>query len=139
MIKLNALAAYCRRMGIGLRAGVDVLKLLETESRTGDANHRRSMSLVREQVLKGATLENAMKEQQGYFPPLLVQMVGASELGGRMDSMFNYMADHYEQLKETRSFFHRAYHDAHDSVGRCGWYHRASNSDSRDSFTKLNV
>lgn len=105
MMKLSAAANYCRRMGIGLKAGVDILKLLETETKSGNDKHRSTMQSVRNHVLEGQSLSEAMKEEPSYFPKLLVQMVDASELGGRMDVMFHYMADYYDQLKKTRSDF----------------------------------
>lgn len=111
MIRLAPLAAYCRRMGIGLKAGLDVLKLFEVEAKTGDTKQKAAMGRVRDRLLKGHTLEEAMGAQGNYFPRLLLQMVGASELGGRMDGMFHYMADYYDQLRQTRSFF----------IGRISW------------------
>lgn len=111
MIKLNAAAAFCRRMGIGLRAGVDILRLLDNETKTGNAKHREVMQGVSEQIRSGSTLARAMLDRKQYFPPLLIQMVYAAELGGRMDSMFAYMADFYDDLKQTRSYF----------IGRITW------------------
>lgn len=92
-------------MGIGLRAGVDILKLLDVETKSGDRQHRETMQRVIETIQAGSSLASAMQEQKPYFPPLLVQLVGASELGGRMDQVFHYMADYYDQLKKTRSQF----------------------------------
>lgn len=111
MMKLKSLAAFCRRMSIGLRAGVDILKVLETETKTGDARHREVLGRVRERITTGHSLAKAMLEEKSYFPPLLIQMVHASELGGRTESMFAYMADYYDQLKATRTFF----------IGRITW------------------
>lgn len=105
MMKLKAAANYCRRMGVGLRAGVDILRLLETETKSGDQRHREAMAKVQTDIQGGSTLGQAMKEQPKYFPKLLTQMVDASELGGRMDQMFEYMANYYDQLKQTRSDF----------------------------------
>ncbi|MCA9132000.1 MAG: type II secretion system F family protein [Planctomycetales bacterium] len=110
-MKLRAVAAFCRRMGTGLRAGVDILKLLELEQKSGDARHRAAMQQLTQSIRSGNSLAKGMLEQKSYFPPLLVQMVHASELGGRMDGMFTYMADYYQQLKQTRTLF----------IGRITW------------------
>lgn len=111
MMKLKAVANFCRRMSIGLRAGVPLLKLLEAEQRVGNPGHPAAMQRLSESIQAGNSFAKAMLEQPRYFPRLLIQMVHASELGGRMDAMFAYMADYYEQLKETRSFF----------IGRITW------------------
>jgi type II secretory pathway component PulF len=105
MMKLKALAPFCRRMGTGLRAGVDILRLLESEQKTSNPKHRVAMGRLSESIREGNSLAKSMLEQKNYFPPLLIQMVHASELGGRMDSMFAYMANYYEQLKQTRALF----------------------------------
>lgn len=104
-MKLRAVANFCRRMGVGLHAGVDILRVLETESRTGDARHRTAMRSILEEVRQGCTLSKAMFNSQGHFPAILIQLVYASELGGRMDATFLYMADYFDDLLQTRNFF----------------------------------
>ena len=104
-MKLKAVASFCRRMGVGLRAGVDILRLLESEQKSGDPRHHAAMQQLTDSIRAGSTLAKGMLDQKKYFPPLLIQMVHASELGGRMDGMFAYMAGYYDQLKETRAFF----------------------------------
>jgi type IV pilus assembly protein PilC len=101
----DQLALFCRRMGIGIRSGVDILKLLENEGKSGGSTHRQAIHSVRDQIRAGDSFAEAMKKQGKYFPNLLIQMVHASEVGGRMDSMFSYMADYYQQLKQTRTQF----------------------------------
>lgn len=104
-MKLKPLGNFCRRMGVGLKAGVDILRILDAETRTGDSAHRQAMQRVVERIRDGQTLASAMLDEKPYFPPLLVQLVHASELGGRLDQMFFYMAEYYEDLHKTRSFF----------------------------------
>lgn len=104
-MKLRPVANFCRRMGVGLHAGVDILRLLETETRTGDQRHRAVMQKVLDDVREGCTLSKAMFNVHGYFPPLLIQMVHASELGGRTEATFLYMADYFDDLAQTRSYF----------------------------------
>lgn len=104
-MKLAAVAGFCRRMGIGLRAGVDILRLLQNEAKSGTPKHREAMQGVEQRIRDGSSLAKAMLEEKKYFPPLLIQMVHASELGGRVESTFAYMAEYYEQLKQTRTEF----------------------------------
>lgn len=105
MMKLGPLAAFCRRMGIGLHAGVDILKLLQNETKTGNAKHREVMIRIEERIRDGNSLAKAMLEEKRYFPPLLVQLVHASELSGRLESLFAYMGEYYTQVKTSRSLF----------------------------------
>ena len=105
MMNSKEAAAFCRRMGIGLKAGVDILRLLDNEAKTGSAAHRKTMQAVNESVRNGSSLAKAMLDNKRHFQPLLIQMVYTSELGGRMESTFAYMAEHYDQLRKTRSYF----------------------------------
>lgn len=104
-MKLKATANFCRRMGVGLQAGVDILRVLDTETRTGDPRHREIMHRMVDDIRGGSSLAKAMFNQKSYFPPLLIQMVHASELAGRLDSTFLYMSSYYDDLLQTRSFF----------------------------------
>lgn len=104
-MKLKAVASFCRRMGVGLKAGVDILRILESETKSGDPKHRQVMTDIVEQVRSGTSLARSMLEHKSYFPPLLIQMVSASELGGRMDSTFLDMANYYDDLVQTRRAF----------------------------------
>jgi type IV pilus assembly protein PilC len=105
MMKLAAVGGFCRRMGIGLRAGVDILRLLQNEAKSGTPKHRQVMQDVEQRIRSGSSLAKAMLDEKKYFPPLLIQMVHASELGGRVETTFAYMASYYEQLKQTRTEF----------------------------------
>lgn len=104
-MKLRPLASFCRRMGTGLRAGVDILRMLDAETRFGNQQHQAIMQRIQASIRQGNTLARAMLDEKPYFPPLLVQMVSAAETGGRLESVFDYMAEHYEQLLQTRNFF----------------------------------
>ncbi|GAB5402990.1 MAG: hypothetical protein Aurels2KO_12210 [Aureliella sp.] len=105
MMRLGEVSEFCRRMGVSLRAGVDILKVLENETRSGRPQHRKVMENIREHILDGGSLAKSMLEEKSHFPPLLIQMVHASEMGGRLESMFLYMADYYRELKKTRADF----------------------------------
>lgn len=99
------MAEYCRRMGIGLRAGVDIVRLLDNETKSGNDQHRQVMLRVKERVQSGNSLAKSMLEEKKYFPPLLIQLVHASEMSGRLEALFIYMADYYTQLKRSRALF----------------------------------
>ncbi len=105
MMSLSELALFCRRMGVGLHAGVDLLRLLENEKKSAGKRHREVIQDIELRIRNGDSLADAMKAHEKHFPNLLVQMVHASELGGRMDSTFAYMSKYFEQLKRTRSAF----------------------------------
>lgn len=99
---------FCRRMGIGLRSGVDVLRLLDTERKYGPPRQRSAAESVREATLSGHTLTDAMKAKRDFFPPLLVSMTRVGEATGRMERTYLMLAEHYENQVTLRRGFLRA-------------------------------
>jgi len=92
-------------MATGLRAGVDLLRLLDMESKTGSARHREVAKNLSDELTKGHSLSDAMTHQGHYFPKLLIKMIDAGEHAGGIDRVFREMADYYQDLKRTRNEF----------------------------------
>jgi type II secretory pathway component PulF len=92
-------------MATGLRSGVDVLRLLESESKHGTSRHRQVIDHMIQSVRNGESLSSAMTLQGNYFPVLLTRMLRAGEHSGRVEHCFQEMADHYRNLKRARSTF----------------------------------
>ncbi|MBX3420492.1 MAG: type II secretion system F family protein [Pirellulaceae bacterium] len=105
MMTLKQRALFCRRLSIGLSAGVDLLRVLENEQKSATAQHRHAIGQVIAQIRGGNSLAEALRAQPGYFPWLLTQLVDASELGGRTESILAYLADYYDQLQAAHSTF----------------------------------
>ena len=104
-MSLPAAGTFCRRFGTGIRAGADLLRLLESESKNGSSRQRAAMKSLREQVSQGEPISNSMEKQGRFFPQLLVAMTRVGEATGKMERTFLSMAEHYEQqLKMRRAF-----------------------------------
>lgn len=100
-VRLKEVAFFCRQMGTMLAAGVTVLKAIDILcSRADRPKTRKAYLRLYEDIQKGLSLTEAFKEQEGVFPPLLVNMVQAGELSGSLDRVMERMAEHYE--KENR-------------------------------------
>jgi type IV pilus assembly protein PilC len=104
-ISLKTLEGFSRRMATGTRSGVDLLRLLDMETRVGNARHRNVAAHMIELVRSGHGLADAMKEQGDYFPVLFMKMIDASEHAGSIERGFREMADYYHELKQTKSAF----------------------------------
>ena len=102
---LKVLEAYCRRMSTGLRSGVDLLRLLDMETKAGTPRHRDVASNMIGLVRSGHTLADAMQKQGLYFPPLLNKVVDAGEHAGGLDRVFREMVDYYQDLKRSKADF----------------------------------
>jgi type IV pilus assembly protein PilC len=104
-ISLAQLEKFCSRMGTGLKSGVDILKLLDSESKHGTSKHRQALQSVGSQIRSGETLSKALSQANGYFPQLLIRVMSAGEHSGRMDYCFQEMATHYRELVRARAKF----------------------------------
>ena len=102
---LAKLEMFCRRLGMGLRAGVDLLKLLDTEARQGSSRHREMMTQIGARIRKGESLATAFHNAGSYFPSLFVQLVTAGETSGGLDRIMMHLAKHYEDLRIARRNF----------------------------------
>ncbi len=102
---LRALENFCHRMAIGLRSGVSITKILEAEGRQGSPRHREVGKDMLRRIMSGETLAESMDKQQGYFPPLLAQLIHAGESGGGLDRIFQFMSEYYRDLRTARSNF----------------------------------
>jgi type IV pilus assembly protein PilC len=97
--------SFCNRTATGLHAGVDILKVLDTEAKVGRTRYRDAVKDTADKIREGHTLAEAMRLQGDYFPPLLVKMIDAGEHSGQVDRTLRYMSDYYSDLKKTRQDF----------------------------------
>ena len=105
-IGLKSLAGLCHRVGMALRAGVDVRRVWETESGRGSGQQRDQIGLVSRQVSAGGSVTEAIRDC-GYFPSLTCEMVEVGEQTGKLDDVLLELAEHYEQIVNLRKSFLR--------------------------------
>jgi type II secretory pathway component PulF len=104
-IRIGTLIPFCQRVGNAIRAGIDARRLWETEARYGSAAHRYYIDIVRQHVVSGDTVADGMRACEGYFPPLVCEMVEVGERTGKLDQVFLKLAEHYDHQRSlTRSF-----------------------------------
>lgn len=105
-IPLKTLAVLCKSLSQMLHSGVALLKTLEIASRkTGDSRCRQKLAAVREEVQQGTDIAQALRQQGGYFPELMVDMVAVGEQTGRLPEVLDGLADHYENIVKLRRMF----------------------------------
>jgi type II secretory pathway component PulF len=104
-IATGQLAQLCHRIGTALQAGVDVIKIFNSEAHRGSPSHRNRMSGVRERLGSGETVSVAFREADGYFPAMLCEMIEVGERTGRTDQVFLKLADHYDHALKLRRDF----------------------------------
>lgn len=104
-ISSRSLAQLCRRTGEALRAGLDVRGVWDKETQRGTPRQRLCMQQVRQQVGHGDSVAEAMRGCNGFFPPLVCEMVDVGEQSGHLDEILLQLADYYEHVLEVRRGF----------------------------------
>jgi len=67
---------------------------------TRDVRLKRVVSRMADSITAGSTLEQAAREQSRYLPSFFVELVGAGEIGGRLDEIFDQLANYYERMAD---------------------------------------
>jgi type IV pilus assembly protein PilC len=103
-IKLKDLAIFSRQFATMINSGLSLLRSLSIlAEQTESAELARIIGEVRDEVEKGTALSAAMQQHPKAFPPLLVNMTKAGEIGGFLDSVLLQVAENFEAEVKLRS------------------------------------
>lgn len=96
-----AVARFTRTLGTLVTSGIPALTALRvTKGTLGNLAMENEIEFVCDEVAHGKTIADPM-ERSGYFPPLLVQIVGVGERSGRLPQMLNQAASAFEDRTES--------------------------------------
>lgn len=102
-LDLPLVLQFCRQMASMLNAGLPLIKSLEMlYERTEKPKLKNVLAALFEAVQKGNSLAEAMSSLGVAFPTLLVSMVKAGEMSGKLEETLVRMADYYEKEKKKR-------------------------------------
>ncbi|MEM7453857.1 MAG: type II secretion system F family protein [Planctomycetota bacterium] len=104
-ISKTQMSKLFHRLATGYRAGIDILTLIKRETVQGSPAHKLKTHEMHELIGNGSTLAGAMREVNGYFPPMAVAVVEAGERGGRLEDSFARLSEHYGNLVKFRNRF----------------------------------
>jgi type IV pilus assembly protein PilC len=91
-----AVARFCRTLGTLLNSGVPILEGLDITGRaTANAVIEKAVRRARARIERGGSIAAPLRSG-GAFPPMVVQMIGAGESTGALDTMLGKIADVYE-------------------------------------------
>lgn len=98
------LAAATRQLATLLSAGLPLDEVLATVAeQTDQAELSQALSTIREAVLQGEALHQAMQPQQRIFPELFVNMVQVGESSGTLDQVLHRLADFLDGQAKIRA------------------------------------
>lgn len=102
-LDLPLVLQFCRQLASMLNAGLPLIKSLEMlYERTEKPKLKNVLAALFEEVQKGNSLAEAMAAMGEAFPTLLVSMVKAGEMSGKLEDTLIRMADYYEKEKKRK-------------------------------------
>jgi type II secretory pathway component PulF len=101
----KALIELCRVLRHCLGAGLMLREVFRQQARSGPLVARPVAARLSAAIEQGDDLQEALKHEEGVFPPLFVAMVGVAEHTGMLPEVFGDLERYYaRQLKLWRTF-----------------------------------
>ncbi|HTR70469.1 MAG TPA: type II secretion system F family protein [Mycobacteriales bacterium] len=103
-VKLRDLAIFSRQFATMINSGLSLMRALTILSeQTESPELARRIAEVRNEVEAGSSLSLAMGKHPKVFPPLMVNLCKAGEIGGFLDAVLLQIAENYEAEVKLRS------------------------------------
>jgi type II secretory pathway component PulF len=104
-ISTSSLIKLCHRVGTAVRSGIDARRVWEMEERHATGSLKTALGVVKTGVSQGGSVAEAMHSQNGFFPPMFVQMVAVGEQTGKLDEVLLRLAEHYQHQTSMKRIF----------------------------------
>src|SRR5690348_14998620 len=102
-VKLKDLAVFSRQFATMINSGLSLLRALTIlEEQTENPELAKVLTEVRQDVETGQSLSASLGKHPRIFPPLMVNMTRAGEVGGFLDSVMLQIAENYEAEVKLR-------------------------------------
>ena len=102
-VKLKDLAVFARQFATMINSGLSLLRALNIlTQQTENKELARVLGEVRNDIETGSSLSGSMGKHPAVFPPLMVNMTKAGEVGGFLDLVLLQIAQNYEAEVKLR-------------------------------------
>ncbi|WP_426349776.1 type II secretion system F family protein [Alloiococcus sp. CFN-8] len=92
------ISIFCRQFYTMLDAGASINNSIHIlAEQHPNKRLREALAMVEEEIQKGETLSDAMRNRKGIFPDLLISLIETGEVSGTLDSILERMSGHYEK------------------------------------------
>jgi type IV pilus assembly protein PilC len=96
-VKIKDLAVVSRQMATMVAAGLSLLRTLTIiTEQTANKRLAEAFEAVRDDVERGSSFSDAIAKRPEDFPPLMINLVRAGEIGGFLDKSLESIAQNYE-------------------------------------------
>jgi type II secretory pathway component PulF len=107
-ISSKRLAQLCHRLGLSLEAGIDIRTTLAHEVERAHGVLYENLSILSDGINRGESVAAALAETGDYFPTLMRELVAVGEATGHIDTVFQQLAEHYQEQTELQRKFRRS-------------------------------
>ncbi len=102
-VKLQHFVIYLRQFSTLIKAGVTVVEATNILSQQTDSKAlSRTLQNIETDLRDGQPLSKAAAKHKRIFPPMVINMIRAGEIGGNLDDTLERLAIHYEKQHDTR-------------------------------------
>lgn len=99
-LKNVILARFSRTLALFLHSSLPIVPILNSiEKIVGNEVPKQSVARARERIIQGETLATAFG-QEGFFDPMVIQMMSIGEETGRLEELMGEVANHYDKQVE---------------------------------------
>jgi type IV pilus assembly protein PilC len=103
-VKLKDLAIMSRQFATMINSGLSLLRALTILSeQTENKELAKVLALVRADLESGQALSSSFAKHPSIFPPLMINMCRAGEVGGFLDTVLLQIAENYEAEVKLRA------------------------------------
>ena len=103
-LKPRSMLLFSREMADLLASGMTLGRALHVlAKRDSEQSYKEIITRLRDEVVQGSSLSDALKIYPDSFPQLYVSMVRAGEAGGALADALAGLCTHYERVQQARS------------------------------------
>ncbi len=103
-VKLKDLAVMARQLATMISAGLSLLRALTIlAEQTENTTLAKALGTVRSDVETGGALSESLSKHKEIFPPLMIHMIRAGEVGGFLEQALISVAENYESEVKLRA------------------------------------
>ncbi|WP_317311795.1 type II secretion system F family protein [Clostridium thermobutyricum] len=101
-INLKELSILARQLGFLMRSGVSITKSLEiAHDQSQNKRMKEILAKCLEEVNKGRSLSECLSDEKD-FPKLMVNLIKAGEISGRLDTVMLELSEYYKKLYKQK-------------------------------------
>ena len=102
-VSIPELTSFCRQFSIMMNTSIPLLEAIDIlKNQPFSGFFKKILEVIYDDVKSGMLLSEALEKHKKVFPAFFRSMVSVGEASGRLDVVFNALADYYERDSDMR-------------------------------------